>query len=136
MSTNSLNGVLGQAAHFAGDYLFRDTALPNDGTLDSDEHTLGNTLGKLQLTGKIDQQLSLTGTDALTIVLQYQDGSEWKTLHTLVSVSGSTTVHAGEIFAFVPPPSNTRRIYRIQVTTNFDASEVKLTAAIEILPIS
>jgi hypothetical protein len=136
MSIDALNGVVGQAAHFASDYLFRDTALPNTATISSGEHVLNNTLGRLQLTGTIDKSLSLTGTNALTILLQYQDGSDWKTLATLVSVSGVVTLPAGQIFAAAPVQSNTRRIHRIQITSNFNASTVKLTAAVEILPLA
>ena len=135
MSIDTLNGVVGQAAHFAGDYLFRNTALPNNTTFHSEEHTLNNTLGKLLLTGTIDKSLSLTGTNALTILLQYKDGSDWKTLSTLVSVTGVVSIPAGQIFSTIPVPSNTKRIHRIQITSNFDASTVKLTAAIEALPL-
>ena len=135
MSIDTLNGVVGQAAHFAGDYLFRNTALPNNTTIYSGEHTLNNTLGKLLLTGTIDKSLSLTGTNAFTILLQYKEGSDWKTLSTLVSVTGVVSIPAGQIFSTIPVPSNTKRIHRLQITSNFDASTVKLTAAIESLPL-
>jgi len=135
MSIDTLNGVVGQAAHFAGDYLFRNTALPSNTTIQSEEHTLNNTLGKLLLVGTIDKSLSLTGTNALTILLQYKDGNDWKNLDTLILVSGVTTIPAGRIFEKIPVPSNTKRIHRLQITSNFDASEVKLTAAIETLPL-
>ena len=135
MSIDTLNGVVGQAAHFAGDYLFRNAPLPNNTTIHSGEHTLNNTLGKLLLTGKIDKNLSLTGTNALTVLLQYKERDEWKTLSTLLTVSGVNTIPAGQIFATIPVPSNTKRIHRLQITTNFDASAVKLTAAIEIMPL-
>ena len=135
MSIDTLNGVVGQAALFAGDYLFRKAALPNNATIHSGEHILNNTLGKLLLVGKIDKNLSLTGSNALTVLLQYKDGSDWKTLSTLLSVSGANTIPAGQIFATIPVPSNTKRIHRLQVTTNFDASAVNLTAAIESMPL-
>jgi len=135
MSIDTLNGVVGQAAHFAGDYLFRKAALPNNTTIHSGEHTLNNTLGKLLLIGTIDKTLSLTETNALTILLQYKEGNDWKTLSTLVSVSGVNTLPAGQIFDTIPVPSNTKRIHRLQITTNFDASGVNLTAATEILPL-
>ena len=134
MSIDTLNGVVGQAAHFAGDYLFRKAALPNNATIQSGEHTLNNTLGKLLLVGTIDKNLSLTGTNALTVLLQYKDGNDWKALATLVSVSGENTIPAGQIFSTIPVPSNTKRIHRLQITTNFDASAVSLTAVIEPLP--
>jgi len=67
--------------------------------------------------------------------LQYKDGNDWKTLSTLVTLSGVNTLPAGEIFSIIPPPSNTKRIHRLQITTNFDASAVNLTAAIESLPL-
>jgi hypothetical protein len=134
MSIDTLNGVVGQPAHFAGDYLFRDATLPNNTTIHSGEHTLNNTLGKLLLTGKINKSLSLTGTNALTVLLQYKEGNDWKTLSTLLSVSGVNTIPAGQIFATIPVPSNTKRIHRLQITTNFDASAVSLTAAIESMP--
>jgi len=134
MSTDTLNGVVGQAAHFGGDYLFRDEALPNNTTKTSGNHTLNNTLGRLQLTGKIDQNLAMASGNTLTIALQYKDGSNWVTDKTLVSLSGAGTLPAGEIFAFIPVPSDTKRIYRLQVTSSFNASAVKLTAAVEILP--
>ena len=136
MSIDTLNGVVGQAAHFAGDYLFRSAALPSNTTIHGGEHTLNNTLGKLLLTGTIDKSLSLTGTNALTILLQYKDGNDWKILDTLVSASGVTTIPAGRIFEKIPVPSNTKRIHRMQITSNFDASAVKLTAAIEIMPLA
>ena len=135
MPIDTLNGAVGQAAHFAGDYLFRDAALPNNATIHSEEHALNNTLGKLLLTGKIDKNLPLTGTNALTVLLQYKEGDEWKTLSMLLSVSGESTIPAGQIFAVIPVPSNTKRIHRLQITSNFDASTVKLTAAIETLPL-
>ena len=135
MSIDTLNGVVGQAAHFAGDYLFRKAALPNNSTIQSGEHTLNNTLGKLLLVGTIDKNLSLTGTNALTVLLQYKDGDDWKTLSTLVSVAGVNTIPAGQIFSTIPVPSNTKRIHRLQITTNFDASAVSLTAVIEPLPL-
>jgi len=135
MSIDTLNGVVGQAAHFAGDYLFRNAALPNNATIHSGEHTLNNTLGKLLLVGTIDKNLSLTETNTLTVLLQYKDGNDWKTLSTLISLSGVSMLTAGEIFSIIPPPSNTKRIHRLQVTTNFDASAVSLTAAIESLPL-
>ena len=136
MSADSLNGVVGQPAHFAGDYLWKGQALPNNTTIHSEEHTLNNTLGRLQLTGTIDDTLSLTGSNALTVKLQHKDGSTWKDDSTLVSVSGVTTLSSGQIFAVIPVPSDTKRIYRLAVTSNFDASAVKLTAAVEILPLS
>jgi len=135
MSIDTLNGVLGQPAHFAGDYLFRNAALPNNTTIHSEEHILNNTLGKLLLVGTIDKNLSLTGTNALTIQLQYKEGDDWKTLSTLLSVSGVNTIPAGQIFSTIPVPSNTKRIHRLQMTTNFNASEISLTAAIEPLPL-
>jgi hypothetical protein len=135
MSIDTLNGVVGQAAHFAGDYLFRKAALPNNTTIHSGEHTLNNTLGKLLLTGTIDKNLSLTGTNALTVLLQYKDGNDWKTLSMLVSVSGESTIPAGQIFSTIPVPSNTKRIHRLQIMSNFDASAVNLTAAIESMPL-
>jgi len=135
MSIDTLNGVVGQAAHFAGDYLFRKAALPNNATIHSGEHILNNTLGKLLLIGTIDKNLSLTGTNALTVLLQYKDGNDWKTLATLVSVSGESTIPAGQIFSTIPVPSNTKRIHRLQVTSNFNASGVNLTAAIESMPL-
>jgi len=135
MSIDTLGGVVGQAAHFAGDYLFRNAALPNNTTILSEEHTLNNTLGKLLLIGTIDKNLSLTGSNALAILLQYKDGNDWKTLSTLIAVSGESTIPAGQIFATIPVPSNTKRIHRLQMTTNFNASAVNLTAAIESLPL-
>ena len=134
MSTNILNGVVGQPAHFGGDYLFREAALPNNTTLHSGEHTLNNTLGRLQLTGTINQSLTLTEADVLTIMLQHYDGTNWVDDTVLVMASDEFTLSAGQIFATIPVPSDTKRIYRLQVTSNFDASAVKLTAAVEILP--
>ena len=135
MSIDTLGGIVGQAAHFAGDYLFRKAALPNNATIQSGEHTLNNTLGKLQLIGTIDKNLSLTGSNALSILLQYKEGNDWKTLTTLLSVSGTNTIPAGQIFATIPVPSNTKRIHRLQITSNFDASAISLTAVIEALPL-
>ena len=136
MTIDTLGGVVGQAAHFAGDYLFRNAALPNNTTIHSEEHKLNNALGKLQLIGTIDKNLSMTGTNALTVLLQYKEENDWKTLSTLVSVSGESTIPAGQFFAVIPVPSNTKRIHRIQITSNFDASAVTLTAVIEPLPLS
>jgi len=133
--SNTLNGIVGEAAHFAGDYLFRDTALPNNAAIHSTEHTLNNTLGRLQLTGTLDQSLTMAAGNTLTIDLQYKDGTNWHTLNTLLSRSGAGTILAGTIFESIPVPSDTRRDHRIQVTSNFDASAVKLTAAIETLPL-
>jgi len=136
MSTDSLNGVVGQPAHFAGDYLFKEQALPNNTTLNSGEHTLNNTLGRLQLTGTIDQSLTMAAGNTLTIALQYKDVANWVTDKTLVSLSGAGTLPAGEVFAIIPTPSDTKRIYRLQIVSSFNASAVKLTAAVEILPLS
>ena len=135
MSIDTLGGVVGQPAHFAGDYLFRNAVLPNDTTIHSEEHTLNNTLGKLLLTGTIDKNLPLSSTDALTVLLQYKEGTDWKELSTLLSISGESTLPAGQIFSTIPVPSNTKRIHRLKITSNFDASEVALTAAIELLPL-
>jgi len=134
MSTDSLNGVVGEVARFAGDYLFRERALPNNTTINSEEHTLNNTLGRLQLTGEINRNLTLSGTNSLTVTLQWLDGTEWRNLATVFSASGVATIPAGRLF--IPVPSNTRRIHRLQVTTNFNAVEVGLTAAVELLPLS
>ena len=133
--SNTLNGIVGESAHFAGDYLFRETALPNNETIYSEEHTLNNTLGRLQLTGTLDQSLTMAAGNMLTVELQYKDGTNWQTLHTLLSRSGTGTISAGTIFEYIPAPSETRRDHRIQVTSNFDASAVKLTAVIETLPL-
>jgi len=136
MSIDSLNGVVGQPAHFGGDYLFRNEALPNNTTKTSEEHTLNNTLGRLQLTGTINGSLIMAAGNTLTITLQYKDGTSWVNDKTLVSLSGVTTLTAGEIFGIIPVPSDTKRIYRLQVVSNFNASAVKLTAAVEILPLA
>jgi hypothetical protein len=136
MSTNSLNGEVGQVAHFGGDYLFRDQPLPNNTTMNSEEHTLNNTLGRLQLTGRTDKSLSLTGTNELTITLQYKDGTAWNDDTTLVSLATGDTLPAGKIFEIIPPPSSTKRFYRVQIKSNFNASTVKLTAAVEVLPLA
>ena len=136
MSTDSINGVVGQAAHFAGDYLFDNVALPNNTTLHSEEHTLNNTLGRLKLTGTLDQNLTMVAGNTLTITLQYKDGASWLADKTLVSLTGVNSIAAGEIFAIIPVPSDTRRIYRLQVATNFNASAVKLSAAVEALPLA
>jgi len=133
--TNALNGVIGEATHFAGDYLFKEQALPNATTLYSEGHTLNNTLGRLQLTGTLDGNLSVADTKNLTVTLQYKDGSgAWQPLATLVSIAGVATIPAGKLFEYIPVPHDTRREHRLQVTTDFNASAVKLTAAVEILP--
>ena len=46
------------------------------------------------------------------------------------------TLAAGKVFEVIPVPSDTRRFYRLQVTSNFDASDVNLTAAITTLPLA
>ena len=46
MSTDSLNGIVGQPAHFAGDYLFRQQALPNTSTIYSEDYTIDILTGK------------------------------------------------------------------------------------------
>ena len=135
MLSNSLNGIVGESAHFAGDYLFRETALPNSTTIHSTEHTLNNTLGRLQLTGTLHQSLTMAAGNTLTVELQYKDGTNWQTLKTLLSRTGAGAISAGTIFESIPAPSDTRRVYRIQVTSNFNASAVKLTAAVETLPL-
>ena len=136
MSTNTLNGTIGQPARFGGDYFFRDEVLPNNTTIYSGEQTLNNTLGRLQVSGAIDLPLTLAGSNNLSVVLQYKDGDEWKVLATLLSVSGESTLSSGQIFAFIPVPSDTRRVHRLQITSNFDASAAKLTAAVDILPLA
>ena len=134
MSTDTLNGIVGQPAHFAGDYLFKNKALPNDTTITSEEYTLNNTLGKLLLVGTTDAPLAMEAGNSLVVMLQYKDGNDWKNLTTLFSQTSAGTISAGQIFDIIPTPSNTRRFHRLQVTSNFDASAVKLTAAIEIMP--
>ena len=134
MSTNPLNGTVGEPAHFAGDYLFKDAAMPNSNTITSEAQTLNNALGRLQLTGTIDANLSLEATKSLSVTLQYKDGETWKNLVTVYSVTGAETIPAGQLFAYIPVPDEVRRICRLQVTADFDASAVKLTTAIEILP--
>jgi len=136
MSENSLNGIVGQVAHFGGDYLFRDKPLPNSTTINSEEHTFNNTLGRLQLTGTIDKSLETATGNTLTIKLQYKDGAAWRDDTTLVSLSGVGLLSAGQIFEKIPSPSDTKRVYRLQLTSNFNASTVKLTSAVEILPLA
>jgi len=79
MSTDSLNGIVGQPAHFASDFLFRESALPNSTTIYSEEYTFNNTIGKLMLVGTIDKNLSMVAGNTLTVLLQYKDGTDWKT---------------------------------------------------------
>ena len=134
MSNDSLNGTVGQAARFASDYLFRNSALPSNTTIYSLEYTINNTLGKLMLVGTIDKNLSMAAGNTLTVALQYKDGTTWKTESTLLSASGATTFPAGQIFAIIPLPSETKRVFRLAATSNFNASDVKLTAAVEIMP--
>ena len=133
MSTDSLNGIVGQPAHFAGDYLFRQQALPNTTTIYSEDYTFNNTLGKLKLVGEIHAPLTMAVGNTLSIMIQYQDDTVWKNLSTLLSLSGANTLEAGEIFACVPVPNESKRKFRLSVTTNFDASDVAITAAVEIL---
>ena len=136
MSIDALNGVIGQPAHFASDYLFRNVPLPNNTTITSEEYTFNNTLGRLQLVGTLDKSLALTGTNSLTVTLQYKSGTSWVNDSTLLSLSGVVTRSAGQIFTVIPVPSDTKRIYRLQVTSNFNASAINITAAVEILPIA
>ena len=132
----TLNGHVGQPARFGGDYLFRNESLPDNMTVYSGEHTLNNTLGRLKLSGEIDTNLPLVAGNILSIVLQYQESDEWKDFATLVSLSGASTLPAGTVFEYIPPPSDTKRIYRLSITTNFNASDVNLTSAIDILPLA
>jgi hypothetical protein len=134
MSTNSLNGVVGQPARFGGDYLFRGTALPNNTAIESEGYTLNNTLGQLMLVGEIDAPLPMAAANTLTVALQYQDGKTWKNHKTLLSLSGEGTIPAGRLFDHIPTPSDIRRKQRLLITSNFNASAAKITAAIEILP--
>ena len=136
MSTESSNGMFEHAARFASDYMFRNSSLPNNATVYSESHVLNNTQGRLLLTGVIDKDISLTGTNALTITLEYQEGDEWKNFSTLLSVSADDLIASGKVFEFIPPPSNTRRIFRLAVTANFDASDVNITSVIEALPLA
>ena len=134
MPTNALNGTLGDPAHFAGDFLFKDAALPNNTTIYSDEHTLNNALGRLQLTGTIDTNLSIAADKSLSVTLQSKTGETWNDYNIVTLKEGETTIPVGELFAHIPVPSETQRLYRLKVTTDFNASAVKLTTAIEIVP--
>ena len=110
MSSDSLNGVLGQAARFASDYLIRGSLLPNSNTIHSAEYTFNNTLGKLRLVGTIDSNLVMAAANTLTVRLQYKDGDgAWQNDVTML-ISGAATRPAGELFAFIPPPSDTKRV--------------------------
>jgi len=133
--SDTLNGTIGQPARFAGDYLFRDAALPNNTTLNSGEHTLNNTLGRLILTGEIDKSLEVPSGKVLAVNLQYKDGNNWLD-DRIILTANEGTLSAGKVFEVIPVPSNTKRIYRLQVASNFDASDVNLTAAIEALPLA
>lgn len=139
MSTDtldSLNGIVGQAAHFAGDYLFKAAALPNNASITSEEHTLNNTLGRLQLTGTIDTPLTIAAEGHLTITLQNKaaDGS-WEKYADVLSANNQV-LSAGQVFAMIPTPDDTKRIFRLVITTDFDASAAKLTATVEALPLA
>ena len=134
MSSDSLNGVLGQAARFASDYLIRGSLLPNNNTIQSAEYTFNNTLGKLRLVGTIDSNLVMAAANTLTVRLQYKDSNgAWQNDVTML-ISGAATRPAGELFSFIPPPSDTKRVYRMEITTNFNAATTRLTAAVELLP--
>ena len=106
----------------------KEKALPNNATIHSEEYTLNNTLGRLQLTGTVNKILTLADDHSLNVTVQYKEGTKWHDLATVFSATSGKTIPAGTLFEFIPPPSNTRRVCRLAVTTNFD------TAAVEILP--
>lgn len=131
--TDSLSGSIGQPAHFYGDYLFRSAALPNAGTITSDEYTMNNTLGALKLRGYIDSTLE-TGTGNLSIELQYKDTSgAWRTYTQLVTATNKT-LGDSDLFEVMPVPNTEKRIFRLAITTDFDASGVNITCPIELIP--
>jgi len=136
MSTDSLNGVIGQPGHFAGDYMFKALALPNASTIYSEEKTLNNTLGRLQIVGTIDTPLTIAQAGHLTVVLENKksDGT-WEKYADVFAASNQSLL-TGQMFAIIPVPHDTKRIFRLAVTSDFDASAVKLTAAIETLPMA
>jgi len=136
MSKEPFNVDVKQPVRFGGDYLFQNQSLPNNATVESAEYTLNNTLGRLQLTGTIDAALTMAAGNTLSVVLQVKDGVTWKDSTTLLSQSGVATFSAGQIFGIIPIPNDTQRIYRLKVTSNFNASAVKLTATVATLPLA
>lgn len=132
---DTFTGTIGQPAHFSGDYVFKDTALPSSGTLNSDECILNNAQGKLKLHGYVDASLALAAGNTLTAKLQYKDDANaWQDDQTIVSLSGAATVPTGTLFEVSPIPSVTKRVFRVVVTSNFNASAAKLTCAVEYIP--
>jgi uncharacterized membrane protein len=129
---NYLTGQIGQPAHFNGDYLFKKTALPNSATIYSEEYTFNNTLGALKIRGYTDESLTVPNAKSLNIKLQYKDGPSWVDDMTLLSATDKA-IAAGDWFEFIPVPSTVKRIFRLAVTSDFNASAVELNAAVEFI---
>jgi hypothetical protein len=131
MANDTLTGYIGQPAHFYDDYLFKDAALPNAATITGTECTLNNTLGQLKIRGTIDSSLTVPSSKSITIKLQYKSsGDTWVDEHVFVSAT-NTTLAAGDLFEFIPIANTVKRIFRILVTADFNASTTKLTVPIE-----
>lgn len=134
-----INGEVGTFSetppHFYFDYLFKETALPNSGNIESESFTLNNTLSQLQLRGVIPGSLTAAAGNNLSVKLQYQDvaADTWKDFATIFQHSGAETL-AGDLFVYVIPQDTEKRDFRMVVTTNFDASAAKFSCPIEIIP--
>ncbi|MDR3235015.1 MAG: hypothetical protein LBT46_15370 [Planctomycetaceae bacterium] len=134
MSNDTLNGKIGQEPHYYGDYVFNRAALPNNATVNSNEFTLNNTNGALKIRGYIDAELTLTSEQHLTLKLQYKDSAgDWQDDATVLS-SSNATIGSVNLFEVMPVPSTLKRVFRLQMTADFDASAVHLTAPIEYIP--
>lgn len=132
-----INGEVGPISttppHFYNDYLFKETALPNSGSIESESFTLNNTLAQLQIRGTVSGSLTLAAGNNFSAKLQYSDAGTWKDFTTIFTHSGAGTL-SGDVFTYVIPPDVEKRDFRLVVTTNFNASAAVFSCPIEIIP--
>jgi hypothetical protein len=130
-----LNGTIGgEPIHFHDDYLFKNVPLPNSATKTGTEKTLNNTLGGLRIRGILNESLTIPAGKSLTIDLQYLDDKTWKKDDTLCSFGPGDVAAGTVLFDRIPIPDTEKRVYRLSVTTNFDASAATITCPIELMP--
>jgi hypothetical protein len=131
----ALSGTIGgEPIHFYDAYLCKNMKLPSTATIYSEEQTLNNTLGSLQIRGILNAPLTIASTKNFSIVLQYKDSQgTWVKDKTLYSGT-NTTIPSGVVFKELIAPDDEKRIFRLAFTSDFDASAVTFTCPIELIP--
>lgn len=131
--TGEVGTISAAPLHFHFDYLFKETALPSSGSIESESFTLNNTLGQLMIRGTVSGSLTLAAGNNLAVKLQYDNAGTWTDFTTIFTHSGAGTL-SGDVFTYIIPPDSEKRDFRLVITTNFNASAATFSCPIEIIP--